>query len=112
MFGEFVTYITMSKDDSAASNEENFCNFEDNMMKPSELWTLCNDSDYSSIKHLLSVVHPNPAGASEGEQNHKSAKHVSSHLHARLGAAKMETGTVIQFNSKQLLGDCIIPYNL
>jgi hypothetical protein len=38
MFSEFATYITRSKDDNA--NEETFRDFEDTMMKPSELWTL------------------------------------------------------------------------
>ena len=101
MFSEFATYITRSKDDNA--NEETFRDFEDTMMKPSELWTLCDDSDYSSIKHLLSAVHRNPAGASGGERNHKLAKQVHSRLRARLGAAKVETGTAIHFNAKQLL---------
>jgi hypothetical protein len=30
--------------------------FEDTEMKPSELWTLCDDSEYGSIKHLLSEM--------------------------------------------------------
>jgi hypothetical protein len=48
MFSEFATCITKSKDDSDAY-EENFRGFEDSsMMKPLELWTLCDDSDYSS----------------------------------------------------------------
>ena len=101
MFGEFATYITRSKHDN--SNEEMFCNFKDTMMKPSELRMLSEDSDYSSIKHLLSAVHRNVAGASGGERNHKSPKHVHSCLCARLGAAKVETGTAIHFNAKHLL---------
>jgi hypothetical protein len=72
------------------------------MMKPSQLWALWDDSCYGSIKHLLSAVHQNPAGASGGERNHKSAKHVHSRLRARLGQAKIETGTAILFNAKQL----------
>ena len=102
MFSEFATYITRSKD-NAPANQGTFCDFEDYMMKPSELWTLCDDSDYGSIKHLLSAVHRNPAGASGGERNHKSAKHVHSRLRARLGSAKVESGTAIHFNAKQLL---------
>ena len=64
---------------------------------------MCDDSDNSSIKDLLSAVHRNPAGSSGRERNHKSAKHVHSRLRARLGAAKVETGTAIHFNAKQLL---------
>ncbi|KAI2496343.1 hypothetical protein MHU86_18170 [Fragilaria crotonensis] len=72
MFGEFATYITRSKHDN--SNEEMFRNFKDTMMKPSEVRMLSDDSDYSSIKHLLSAVHRNVAGASGGgERNHKLA---------------------------------------
>ena len=104
MFSEFATYITRSKDNAPANQDDTFCDFEDYMMKPSELWTLCDDSDYGSIKHpLLSAVHRNPTGASGGEWNHKSAKHVHSRLHARLGSAKVESGTAIHFNAKQLL---------
>ena len=104
MFSEFATYITRSKD-NAPANQGTFCDFEDYMMKPLELWTLCDDSDYGgSIKHLLSAVHCNPARASGGERNHKSAKHgVHSRLRARLGSAKVESGTAIHFNAKQLL---------
>jgi hypothetical protein len=67
--------------------------------KPSKLWTLCNDSDYSAIKHLLSAVHRNPAGASGGERNNKSAKQVHSRLRARLGTSNnVETGTLPFFS--------------
>ena len=108
MFSQFATYITRCKDDTttAAGNDRNvsssFDDFEDTMMKPSELWTLCDDSDYSAIKHRLSAVHCNPAGASGGERNHKSAKQVHSRMRARMGSAKVETGTAIHFNAKQL----------
>ena len=105
MFSEFATYITRYKDAAAATAFDSiasFDDFEDIMMKPSELWTLCDDSDYSAIKHLLSAVHRNPAGASGGERNHKSAKHVHSRMRARLGTAKIEKGTAILFNAKQL----------
>ena len=63
---------------------------------------MCDDSCYGAIKDVLSEVHQNPAGASGGERNHKSAKHVHSRLRSRLGQAKVETGTAILFNAKQL----------
>jgi hypothetical protein len=47
-------------------------------------------------------LHKNPTGASEGERNHKAGKHVHSHSRARLGQTKIETGTAILFNTKQL----------
>lgn len=94
MYSEFGTYIRTSKDMN--------CDFEDTEMKPSELWTLSDDSEYGSIKHLLCAVHRNPAGASGGERNHKAAKHVHRSLRARLGQANIERGTAILFNSKQL----------
>ena len=96
MFSEFATFIMRCKD-----NDKDF-DFGDIMMKPSELWALCDDSCYGSIKHALSALHRNPPGASGGERNHKSAKHVHSRLRARLGQAKIETGTAILFNAKQL----------
>ena len=102
MFSEFATYITRNKDaDVAIDQTSSFDDFEDTMMKPSELWTLCDDLEYSAIKHPLSAVHRNPAGASGGERNHKSAKQVHSRLRARLCAAKVETGTAIHFNAKK-----------
>jgi hypothetical protein len=39
------------------------------MMKPSELWALCNNSCYEAIKHVLSAVQRNAVGASGGERN-------------------------------------------
>jgi hypothetical protein len=106
MFSEFATYITRYKDGDAAvssHDEKGFDDFEDTMMKPAELWTLCDDADYGNIKHLLSALHRNPAGASGGERNHKSAKHVHSRIRARLGTARVESGTAIHFNAKQLI---------
>lgn len=97
MYSEFATFIRSCKDDTVTCE-----NFEDIKMKPSELWTLCDDCDYGAIKHLLSAVHQNPTGASGGERNHKSAKHVHSKLRARLGQGKVERGTAIHFNAKQL----------
>ncbi len=47
-------------------------------------------------------MHKNPTDASAGERNHKSAKRVHSHNQARLGASKVEIGTTIVFNAKQL----------
>ena len=47
-----------------------------------------------------------PTGASGGECNHKAAKRVPSPSRARLAQHKIETGTAIPFNSKQL--DCQI----
>ena len=68
MFREFATYITRCNDDTTANDKSLFGDFEDTMMKLSELWTLCNnDSEFCAIKHLLSAVHCNPAGASGGE---------------------------------------------
>ena len=71
-------------------------------MKPSELWTLCDDTEFGSIQHLLCALHRNPAGGSGGERNHKAAKHVHRALRARLGQANIERGTAILFNAKQL----------
>jgi hypothetical protein len=96
MFSEFARFVMRCKD-----NDKDF-DFEDIMMKPSELWALCDDSCYGSIKHVLSALHRNPAGASGGERNHKSAEHVHSRLRSRLGQAKIETGTATLFNAKQL----------
>jgi hypothetical protein len=67
---------------------------------------LCDDLCYDSIKGLLSALHKNPTGASGGKCNHKAGKRVHSCSCARLGQAKIETGTAILFNVKQL--DCRI----
>jgi hypothetical protein len=59
--------------------------FEDTEIKPSALWTLCDDAENGSI----------PAGASGGDCNHNAAKHVHRALRARLGQAKIDRGTSI-----------------
>ena len=69
---------------------------------PSKLWTLFDDHFYDAIKGRLSALHKNPTRASGGECNHKAAKRVHSRSRARLGKHKIETGTAILFNSKQL----------
>jgi hypothetical protein len=83
MYSEFATFIRSCKDDTVTCEKN--VDFEDIKMKPSELWTLCDDCDYGAIKHVLSAVHQNTTGASGGERNHKSAKHVNSKLRACLG---------------------------
>jgi hypothetical protein len=60
--------------------------FNDIKLKPSELWTLCDDSCYDSIKGPLSALHKNPAGASGGKRNHKVGKRI--HSYHVLGWAK------------------------
>jgi hypothetical protein len=97
MFSEFANFITCSSNDNDKNSD-----FEDVMMKPAELWTLCDDNCYGAIKLPISAVHRNPAGASGGERNHKSAKRVHSRSRARMGNARVETGTAILFNAKQL----------
>jgi hypothetical protein len=57
LFSEFANFLINSKDDDDID-------FQDTMMKPSELWTLCDDSCYGAIKSSLSAIHRNPAGAS------------------------------------------------
>jgi hypothetical protein len=81
---------------------DNDYDFNDIKFKPLELWMLCDDSCYGSIKGPLSALHKNPARASEGERNHKAGKRVHSRSCAWLGQAKIETRTAILFNMKQL----------
>jgi hypothetical protein len=52
--------------------------FNDIKFKSSELWILCDDSCYDSIKGPLLALHKNLAGASKGERNHKAGKCVHS----------------------------------
>ncbi len=72
------------------------------MAKPQDLWALADDSTYPNMKNLLSAMHKNPTGMSAGERNHKSAKRIHNRNRARLGASKVEIGTTIVFNAKQL----------
>ena len=69
---------------------------------PCELWTLSDDHYYGVIKGRLFGLPKNPTGASKGERNHKAAKRIHSRSRARLGKYKIETGTAILFNSKQI----------
>ena len=68
----------------------------------SELWTLSDDHYYDVIKGRLFALHNNPIGPSGVERNHKATKPVHSRSRAWLGKHKIETGTAIMFNSKQL----------
>ena len=69
---------------------------------PSELWTLYDDHYYGVIKGCLLALHKNPTGASGVERNYKAAKRIYCRSRTRLGKHKIETGTAIPFNSKQL----------
>ncbi|CAK9207874.1 unnamed protein product [Sphagnum troendelagicum] len=93
-FSEFATFIMRPMDSDYDFNDIKF--------KPSELWTLCDNSCYGSIKGPLSTLHKNPAGASGGKHNHKASKRVHNRSRTRLGQAKIEMGTAILFNAKQL----------
>ncbi len=90
-FGHYIVRVIQDDDD-----------FADVLAKPEDLWALADDSTYPNMKNLLSAMHKNPTGASVGERNHKSAKRVHSRNRARLGASKVEIGTAIMFNAKQL----------
>jgi len=90
-FGHYIVRVIQDDDD-----------FADVLAKSEDLWALADDSTYPNMKNLLSAMHKNPTGASVGERNHKSAKRVHSRNRARLGASKVEIGTAIVFNAKQL----------
>jgi hypothetical protein len=61
---------------------DNDYDFNNIKFKLLELWTLCDDSCYGSIKGPLSALHKNLAGASGGEGNHKAGKRVHNCSHA------------------------------
>jgi hypothetical protein len=90
-FGHYIIRVIQDDDD-----------FADLLAKPQDLWALADDSTYSNMKNLLSMMHKNPTDANIGERNHKSAKRVHNRNRARLGANKVEIGTTIVFNAKQL----------
>ncbi len=90
-FGHYIVRVIQDDDD-----------FADVLAKPQDLWALANDSTYPNMKNLLSAMHKNPTSVSAGERNHKSAKRVHSRNRPRLGASKVEIGTAIVFNAKQL----------
>ena len=94
MLSEFAEFVIRKKDTDD--------DFSDVKFKPSQLWTLCDESIYGSIKGPLSALHKNPAGASGGERKHKAAKRGHSRNRARLGQSKIETATAILYNSRQL----------
>ena len=56
----------------------------------------------SSKVAYLHCTYKNPTWASGGERNHKAVKRIHSRSRARLRKHKIETGTAILFNSKQL----------
>jgi hypothetical protein len=90
-FGHYIVRVIQDDDD-----------FADVLAKPEDLWALADDSTYPNMKNLLLAMHKNPTGTSAGERNHKSAKRVHSRNRARMGASKVEIGTTIVFNAKQL----------
>jgi hypothetical protein len=91
LFSQIATYSTRCKDDTttASGNDKNamsFDDFKDTMMKLSS----CTHCVMTRTKALSSIAmqlsnHCNPAGASGGEQNHKLATQVHSHMRARMG---------------------------
>jgi hypothetical protein len=91
-FSEFTTFIMRPIDSDYDFNNIKF--------KPSELWTLCDDSCYGSIKGSLLALHKNSTRASGGERNHKAGKHVHNRSRTQLGQAKIEMKTAILFNAK------------
>jgi hypothetical protein len=88
-FGHYIVRVIQDDND-----------FADVLAKPQDLWALADDSTYPNMKNLLSAMHKNPTGARE--RNHKSAKRVHNCNRAHLGANKVEIGTAIVFNAKQL----------
>ena len=94
MLTEFSTFIMLPIE---LDNE-----FHDTQFKTSELWSLSDDACYGTIKGPLSALQKNPAGASGGVRNHKAAKRVHCRSRARLDESKVEIGTAILFNSRQL----------
>ena len=93
LFTEFAAYLMRGEHD---------VDFQDVAFKPADLWSLSDDTRYGSLKVFLSALHRNPAGAAGGERNHKAAKRVHSRHRVRLGATRIESGTAILFNSRQL----------
>jgi hypothetical protein len=71
MYSEFANFVITCT--PASNNNGTNSDFEDVTMMPSELWTLCDDNYYGTIKLPISAIHRNPAGASGGERNHKAA---------------------------------------
>jgi hypothetical protein len=90
-FGHYIVRVIQDDDD-----------FADVLAKLQDLWALADNLTYPNMKNLLSAMHKNPTGVSAGKHNHKSAKHVHNRNRARLGASKVEIGTAIVFNAKQL----------
>jgi hypothetical protein len=90
-FGHYIVRVIQDDDD-----------FADVLAKAQDLWALADNSTYPSMKNLLLAMQKNPTGASAGEHNHKSVKRVHNRNRARLGASKVEIGTAIVFNAKQL----------
>jgi hypothetical protein len=90
---QFSHYVQRDEDDDD--------DFSDIQQKPHILWSLAEDDLYSDLKRPLVAIHQNPAGAS-GERNHKVGKRVHCRTRIRLGQQKIEAGTAIAFNGKQL----------
>jgi hypothetical protein len=76
--------------------------FADMPARPHQIWALADDSLYGIIKNPLVGLHKNPTGTASGERNHKVAKRVHNRSRSRLQPRKVEAGTAIIFNSKQL----------
>ncbi|RHY28102.1 hypothetical protein DYB32_006256 [Aphanomyces invadans] len=95
MLSEFAVLVTRQQD-----TEDDF---SDTSIKPSVLWTVCDESSYGSLSGPLSALHQNPTGASGGERNHKATRRVHTKNRARMGHSKIESGTAILFNSGQLV---------
>jgi hypothetical protein len=91
-FAPAFDYVQRNEDDD----------FSDIQQKPHILWSLADDGLYPDLKRSLVAIHQNPAGASGSERNHKVGKRVHCRTRILLGQQKMEPGSAIAFNGKQL----------
>ena len=69
---------------------------------PFELWILFDDRCYDAIRGHLSALHKTPTRASGGVCNLTRRSYIVAHELDRLGKHKIETGTAVLFDSKQL----------
>jgi len=71
-------------------------------LKPAVIWSLVDDSAFSSLAPLLVQLHSTPAGAVAGERNHKATKQVFAASRTRMTEANLERQVAVSFNGHEL----------
>ncbi|OQR81101.1 hypothetical protein ACHHYP_16759 [Achlya hypogyna] len=71
-------------------------------LKPGVIWSMVDDSSFSSLAPLLVQLYSTPAGAVAGERSHKTTKQVFAATRTRMIEDNLEHQVAVTFNGHEL----------